>query len=341
MPVARPSLVTGPLGFVGRWLLPELLREGPVVGVGLAPSERPAPRLGPFTLAGPDPHCEGGLVYRGEPGAWTFMPIALADEEGLRRALDGCRPAAVYHLAAQSSAARSFTDPVGTIRTNVDGLQNLLEAVRALPREEAPTVLAVGSCEEYGAQPPDRPLPEDTVLRPVSPYGVSKAAATLLALQYHRSYGLPVLATRSFSHSGPGQDPRFAFPSFASQIAAIERGKAEPVLKVGDLSPVRDFLDVRDVVRAYRLLVAEGRPGEVYNVCSGRALTIGEGLEILLREARREIRVEPDPARYRPVDIPYMVGDATRLRRQTGWRPERDFAASLGELLAWAREEQA
>jgi GDP-4-dehydro-6-deoxy-D-mannose reductase len=156
-------------------------------------------------------------------------------------------------------------------------------------------------------------------------------------LQYHRSYGIPTVATRSFSHTGPDQSPVFVFPSFARQIVAIERGENEPVLKVGNLSPVRDYLDVRDVIRAYRLLATAGQPGQVYNVSSGQPLTVQQGLEILLKGSRCQVEVQPDPDRQRPADIPYLVGDSGKLRRQTGWQPDRDIRATLHELLERAR----
>lgn len=335
----RPSLVTGVLGFVGRHLVPELLPHGPVLGIDRPRPGGPPPALGGFRLAGPAPGFPDGLRYEGPAGAWTFLPVDLLATEALREAVARCRPSRIVHLAAQSSAGCSFADPVGTMQVNVGGLQSLLEAVRALPPAERPRLLAIGSAEEYG--PPREPLPlgERSPLRPVSPYGVSKAAATLLALQYHRAYGMHVLATRSFAHSGPGQDTRFAFPAFAEQIARLEAGGGEALLRVGDLSPVRDYLDVRDTTRAYRLLLESGAPGRVYNVCSGRPLTIREGLLILLRNARREFRLEVDPDRCRPADIPYLVGDGTQLRQRTGWRPERDFGETLGELLACARKD--
>jgi GDP-4-dehydro-6-deoxy-D-mannose reductase len=147
-----------------------------------------------------------------------------------------------------------------------------------------------------------------------------------------------VVIARSFSHTGPGQDARFVYPSFAGQIAAAERAGGEACLHVGDLSPVRDFLDVRDVVRAYRVLMARGESGAIYNVCSGRPLTIRGGLEILLQAARRPIAVHPDPQRMRPADIPYLVGDGGRLRAATGWRPEIRIEDTLRELLEQARE---
>jgi GDP-4-dehydro-6-deoxy-D-mannose reductase len=335
----RDILVTGARGFVAAWLIDDLLAAGArVVGVDRPVEDRAPARVGHSTAAGPDRTLPGGTRYQAAAGSWTLLPCALEEAGAIAEAVARVAPAAIFHLAAQSSAARSFVAPAETFACNVNGTLHLLEALRALPAAERPRLLAVGSAEEYGRQDGEAAIAEDAPLRPVSPYGVSKAAQSLLCVQYHVAHGLPVVVARSFSHTGPGQDQRFAFPSFARQIAAIERDEAEPRLLVGDLSPVRDFLDVRDVVRAYRALSERGEPGRVYNVCSGRPLTIRDGLDILLRGARRPITVQPDPARLRPADIPYLVGDGARLTAATGWRPERDFAGTLAELLEQAQQ---
>jgi GDP-4-dehydro-6-deoxy-D-mannose reductase len=245
----------------------------------------------------------------------------------------------VVHLAGQSSAGASFDDPTGTVDANLLGALELLEALRALGSRgrPVPRALLIGSAEEYGAAARAEGCREDDPVLPISPYGTSKAAATQLTVQYHRRFGLPVIPARPFSHTGPGHDERFVFPSFAGQIAAIEAGRAEPVLRVGNLAPARDFLDVRDVVAAYRALLDRGEPGVIYNVCSGSTLTIRDGLEILLGSSTATVRVEPDPARQRPVDIPVLVGDPSRLREATGWTPRVDFRDTLGALLEAAR----
>ena len=302
-------------------------------GVDVAGLDRPLPR----DIAANDP-------------SWLSMGVDLGGGDvaaGAAALADRLRADdydAIVHLAGQSSAAASFHDPAGTLRANVLGTLEILEAVRALADggRAAPRLLAIGSGEEYGAAAPgDRGCREDDPLAPVSPYGASKAAAAQLCLQYHRSHGLPVLVTRSFNHTGPGHDQRFVFPGFAARIAAIETGHAEPVLGTGDLAIVRDFLDVRDVVAAYRLLVERGEPGRVYNVCSGSSLTIGEGLQILLGLSRTAIAVRPDPARRRPADIPRLVGDPRLLREATGWRPRYAFRDTLRDLLEDARRHRA
>jgi GDP-4-dehydro-6-deoxy-D-mannose reductase len=336
------NLVTGALGFVGRYLMHSLLLAGhPVVGLDLHPADRSLPHtLGPFKLTGPSPDWPGAMEFTADCGRFYYIPCPLQDTEQVSKLVDRLRPVMIYHLAAQSSAAVSFRDPGATFAANVQGTLNLLEAVRALPEVDRPALLSVGSCEEYGPQPEsDYPLRENAALNPLSPYGVSKVAQTLLCRQYVQSYDLPVVMTRSFSHTGPGHDTRFAFPNFARQIAAAEAGAGPGKILTGDLSVVRDFLDVRDVVAAYRLLLKEGRPGEIYHVSSGIPLTIGKGLEILVDGADCPITVRRDPALCRPSDTPIMVGDNTKLRRDTGWEPERDINDTLGDLLNAARKE--
>jgi GDP-4-dehydro-6-deoxy-D-mannose reductase len=338
------TLVTGALGFVAHWLIADLLQGGArVFGVGHLPaSGEPPARWGPFRCEGPAAEAPAAFRFVGPGGSWLYEPCGLEVDGAIADVLARHRPATVYHLAAQSSAGLSFHEPVVTLEFNARGTLRLLEAIRGLPAAQRPLLLAAGSCEEYGAEGRRRaPLHERSALAPVSPYGVSKVAQSLLCLQYHRSYGLPVIVTRAFSHTGPGHDVRFAFPSFARQIADAEQGRREPTLTVGNLSPVRDYLDVRDVSRAYQLLAERGEPGQIYNVCSGRALTIGQGLEILLRGARCEITIAPDPERQRPSDIPYMVGDGTKLRQRTAWRPKHDIRDTLQDLLAWARKESS
>jgi len=341
---ARPcNLVTGALGFVGTHLVTALVRAGlPVVGAGKHPGGVLPARAGRFALAEPDPALPGAVTYAGPDGRFWYVPLALEDPAPVADLVGRLDLAAVYHLAAQSSAAVSFREPRETFAANVTGTLNLFEALRALPEAARPVVVSVGTCEEYGVQADtSRPLTEDAPLNPVSPYAVSKAAQTLLGLQYARSWDLPIIPVRAFSHTGPGHDTRFAFPSFARQIAAAEAGAGPAEIRTGDLSAVRDFLDVRDVVAAYRLLAQGGQPGRVVNVCSGRGLTIARGLEILVRGARCPVTVARDPARGRPSDTPWLVGDNTRLVQDTGWMPEHDIEDTLMGLLAEARREFA
>jgi GDP-4-dehydro-6-deoxy-D-mannose reductase len=273
------------------------------------------------------------------------LDLDLKNSGAVQHALQRTRPDAVFHLASQSSGGLSFQRPVETIHNNLDVMLGLLEALRALADDGAvpPRLLAVGSCEEYGAPVADSDLPlaETQPLRPANPYAVSKAAQTLLGQQYRRAHGIPVLCVRSFTHTGPGQSDRFVFSSFARQIAEIERGHREGTLHVGNLDVSRDVSDVRDVVRAYADLMEleEGAwSSEAVNVCSGRELHIRDGLEILLRKSRVAVHIEQDPARLRPADVPRFVGDPTRLRSLIGWIPTTPLEQTLEDLLNWWRE---
>lgn len=336
------NLVTGALGFVGRHLIQSLVRAGhPVVGLDIHEAQGDVPgNLGPFTLTGTASDWPGAMEFSADCGRFFYLPCPLEHADRISQLVDRLRPVMIFHLAAQSSAAVSFRDPGATFAANVTGTLNLLEAVRALPEVDRPALLSVGSCEEYGPQPEDDyPLQEDTGLNPVSPYGVSKVAQTLLCRQYGRSFDLPVVMTRSFSHTGPGHDTRFAFPSFARQIAAAEAGAGPAEIVTGDLAVVRDFLDVRDVVTAYRILLKEGRPGEIYHVSSGKPLTISQGLKILVEIADCPITVRRNPDLFRPSDTPIMVGDNSKLRADTGWEPEWEIRDTLVDLLHEARKE--
>lgn len=341
-PTQPCNLVTGGLGFVGRHLVRSLALAGlPIVVVDrLGGPTGPPQVVGEFTLQDSDPDYPEFHSYLGPSGGFFYLPCPLEEPEPIARIVANLHPVMVYHLAAQSSAAQSFKDPAGTMAANVQGTVNLLEAVRALPESSWPVVLSVGSCEEYGPLPEEfYPLTEDAPTNPLSPYAVSKVCQTLLCRQYVRAWNLPVITVRSFSHTGPGQDTRFAFPAFASQIAAAEAGQGPRQIATGDLSSVRDFLHVKDVVAAYRLLMKEGRPGEIYNVCSGQALTIRKGLEIMIAAASCPIEITTDPARLRPADTPVMVGDNSKLKNETGWDPEWDVNQTLRDLLDEARRE--
>jgi GDP-4-dehydro-6-deoxy-D-mannose reductase len=262
--------------------------------------------------------------------------IDLCDPDSVDALFDWARPDYVFHLAAQSSVSLSFEDPWGTLENNVRAELNVLEATRYARRESV--VLVVGSSEEYGVPGPgELPQTEESPLRPGTPYAVSKLAQDFLGLQYFLAHGMPVVRVRPFNHTGPGQSPRFVVPAFAQQIAAIEFGLQEPVIKVGNLDAIRDFSDVRDIVRGYYLAVTQAVPGEVYNLASGQPRTVRGVLETLLGLSQAEIRVEPDPARLRPLDIPAVYGSAEKFRRQTGWEPEISFEQTLRDTLGYWR----
>ena len=236
------------------------------------------------------------------------------------------KPGPVTEQTADSYAA--------IFETNVLGTEKLLEAVRAAT--PSARVLYVGSADAYGAvTPADLPLRETMPLRPANPYAASKAAAEAIALQYARAGMLDIVATRSFNHTGPGQRPPFAVPVFAKQIAEIARGIAAPLLRVGNLNPRRDFSDVRDVVRAYRLIAERGVCGTAYNVCSGKSVAMHEIVEQLVSAAGVNISLEVDPARLRPSDTPEIVGDNSLLREHTRWEPAIALSQTLRDVFDW------
>jgi len=259
--------------------------------------------------------------------------VDLCDPDAVRKVLNEVRPDRIYHLAGQAYVPVSFERPWDTFETNIRAPLNLLQSIRGLNLTET-RILVVGSAEVYGIVRPDQmPLTEETPFAPTSPYSVSKIAQDMLALQYYLSYQVHTVRVRSFNHIGPGQSDRFAIAAFASQIARIELGQAEPVVYVGDLSAERDFTDVRDVVRAYYLTLEHGTPGAVYNVCSGRAYPIRMVLDRLINLSIRPVAVEIDPKRLRPVDIPRLLGDCSLLNRETGWQPSIALDQTLSDIL--------
>lgn len=262
----------------------------------------------------------------------------LRDLASVRGLLETAEPTHVVHLAAQSFVGASWQTPAETLSTNIISQVNLLEGIRRFTI--APRVLVVGSSEEYGFVCPDElPIRETNPLRPLSPYAVSKVAQDMMGYQYFMSYGLPIIRTRAFNHEGPRRGEVFVTSNFAKQVAEIEAGMREPTMSVGDLTPRRDFSDVRDVVRGYWLLLERGEPGEVYNLCSGRSWAIQQVLEFLLEQSRvKRIAVETDPARLRPSDVMILEGDSSKIRKATGWEVEIPFERTLKDLLAYWRQ---
>jgi GDP-4-dehydro-6-deoxy-D-mannose reductase len=311
-------LVTGAGGFVGQYLVRELVGAGyDILATDIV--EAPA--------------APGIEAY---PERVVFELLDLGDMDGIRAVISEYAPGAVFHLAAQSSAARSFEEPRETLETNIFGTFNLLEAVRETMGEDKVRFLSVGSCEEYGNRGPEEmPLTERSPVEPVSPYAVSKAAQSMLALQYHSAHGIECMVTRSFSHTGPGQTVRFVLPAFAKQCAEIKAGLGEPLIRVGNLDVTRDFLDVRDVVRAYRLIVEKGHAGEIYNVCRGEGLSLGDALGTLEGLTARTIEREIDPGLLRPVDVTMLIGDSGKLREETGWTPSISNGRMLEDLFRY------
>jgi GDP-4-dehydro-6-deoxy-D-mannose reductase len=311
--------ITGVAGFAGRHLLRALAQAPGREAHG-------ADRLEPAAAAA-DPELGAALA--------GYRALDVTDARTVADWVRDTRPDAVLHLAAQASGADALRDPVTALRVNGLGSLHVLEAVRA--HAPAARVLLVGSADVYGSGAPGGRFTEDAPLRPCNPYAVSKAVEDLLGELYARTYGLHVVRTRTFSHTGPGQLPRFALASWAEQLARIDAGLAEPEVHVGNLDGVRDYGDVRDVVRAYLALVERGEAGAVYNVCSGAGFPLRELLQRLMDGSGVRARVVRDDARVRARDAEHLVGDPARLVERTGWRPGHDIDRTLRDLYADAR----
>jgi GDP-4-dehydro-6-deoxy-D-mannose reductase len=291
------AAITGARGFVGRHLTAHLVAEGDDVAA--------------LDLAG-------------------HAPVDITDFDALSVRLVAARPEVLYHLAARTHVGESWDEQDAVRRVNVDGTVNVLAACAAAGVRR---VIIVGSAEEYGRVDTSVPIREETPLRPLSPYARSKVDAEQHALAAARDGLLDVVCVRAFNHIGPGQSPRFLVSALAARIVAAERSEDNEIA-VGNLDPVRDYSDVRDVVRAYRLLALQGEPGAVYNVCSGRGLSVAEIARRLLALATRPLRLVVDPTLVRATDVAVLVGDATRLRDTTGWSPAITIEQTLGDVLA-------
>jgi GDP-4-dehydro-6-deoxy-D-mannose reductase len=246
------------------------------------------------------------------------------------------KPDYIFHLAAQSFVQSSWASPANTIEINVVGSVHLFEAIRRAGIE--PVIQIAGSSEEYGLVYPDEvPVKEENPLRPLSPYAVSKVAMDYLGYQYYQSYKMKIVRTRAFNHTGPRRGEVFAESNFAKQIALIEKGKQEPVIFVGNLEAERDYTDVRDTIRAYLLSVQKCDYGDVYNIATGKAVKIKKVLEILLSMSKIKVEIKEDKSRLRPSDVPILIGDATKFRKATGWKPEIPFEKTMEDLLNYWR----
>ncbi|MDO5112677.1 MAG: GDP-mannose 4,6-dehydratase [Clostridia bacterium] len=305
------ALIIGGAGFVGEHLAAHLCACGDTVYVTKLPQET-------FRL----------------PDVQT-CDLDILDAAALRELLRSLAPAHIYHLAAQSSVGLSWEKPALTIDINVKGACNVLQALAE--NKSTARLLLIGSGEEYGyIRPGESPIGEDGPLRPGNVYAVTKAAQNMLGAVYAKAYGLDVMCTRAFNHIGPGQRPGFVLPDFCKRVAQIEAGLCEPVLHVGNLEAERDFTDVRDVVRAYRLLMEKGAAGETYNVGSGSAIAVQTLLDQVLALAKAQIRVMQDPARMRPADVPRIEADTRKIFAATGWRPEIPLETTVAQCLdAW------
>lgn len=315
-------LITGITGFVGSHLADYLLRN--YKNVRLYGIKRWRSRMENIR------HIEHKI---------TLHECDMKDAHSVYQLINEIKPDKIFHLAAQSFVQASFSAPAETLGANIISECNVFEAVRKSKCK--PTILIAGSSEEYGkVLPNELPVKEENPLRPLSPYAVSKVAQDLLGYQYVQSYGLKIIRTRAFNHSGRRRGEVFVESNFAKQIAEIEKGKRKPVIYVGNLEAIRDFTDVRDMVRAYWLATEKCKPGEVYNICSGKGYKIQEILDKLLSlSSKKKIKVKQDPKRLRPSDVPVLVGDSTKFRKITGWKPKISFLnETLPDLLNYWRE---
>ena len=308
----RVILVTGAAGFAGSHVIDLLARDGAAVVAWHRPGATP-----PREIAG-----------------ITWVAVDLLDRERVTQAIRRRPPSAVYHFAGEAHVGRAWNHTTSTFAINVRGTHFLLEALR----ESALAVPLFVPSSAMTYQPANEPLTEEHPQRPASPYGVSKLAQELLAIRGVQD-GAGARIARAFNHVGPRQSPTFATSGFAKQIAEIEAGRREPEIVVGNLQAKREVTDVRDTVRAYRAILERGRPGRPYNVCSGRAMAIGDIVARLVAKARVPVRVRVDPARFRPSDLPIVEGDPTRIREELGWTPEIPLEQTLDDLLEYWREQ--
>ena len=301
------ALVVGAAGFVGKHLVDHLLEIGWDVSATQLGTESMSTRIPMYELDILEPHAISSV-------------------------LSATTPDFVFHLAAQSSVPVSWEQPGLTVDVNIKGGVNLLESIRVM--QKPPRVLLIGSGEEYGSVAPnDIPIKESIPLRPSNIYAATKVAQGLIGQIYSKAYDLEVIIIRAFNHVGPGQSDAFVLPNFSKQVALIEAGIVEPVLRVGNLDAKRDFTDVRDIVRAYRLLAEKGISGEIYNVGSGKAISINELSDMILSLAKLHISKQLDFHRLRPADIPVYEADVSKLVMHTNWKPEIPMIKTLSDIL--------
>ena len=311
-------LITGAAGFAGQYAVTHFaLERGWTVHAAKLPSE----------------HMPAALQ-----ALCTEHDLDLTDAAAVQALLHDTAPDCILHLAAQSSVAVSWKQPALTAQVNVTGTVNLLEAARTL--NPMPRVLCIGSAEEYGVLKPEQcPVSEETPLHPVNIYAATKAAAEQLCGIYSRSCGLPVICVRAFNHAGAGQRTQFVLADFCMQAAEIAQGLREPVIRTGNCTVQRDFTDVRDIVRAYGLLLEHGKAGEVYNVGSGRAQPLSALLEQIKALSGTDFRIETDPQKFRPAETPLLCADIRKITADTGWVPEIPLHETLSAMLHAAQEE--
>jgi GDP-4-dehydro-6-deoxy-D-mannose reductase len=266
----------------------------------------------------------------------NVMSCDLVDAFSTDNVIKEVQPDLVFHIAAQAFVPSSWKSPAETMNSNVMGSLNLFEAIRR--NDIDPRIQIACSSEEYGLVLPNEvPIKETNPLRPLSPYGVSKVAMDLLGYQYFKSYGMKIVRTRAFNHSGPRRGQEYVDSNWARQVALIEKGKQKPELFVGSLTARRDFTHVRDIVRAYWIAATKATPGEVYNICTGKDYSMQEVLDMLLKLTNKKIKVTQDPERMRPSDVEILLGDCSKFKKETGWKPEISYEQTLKETLDYWR----
>lgn len=309
----KNGLVIGAAGFVGKYLIDEMVTNGIKAYATKLPHE---------TLVG-----LSAKVYN----------LDIMDKNAVTALLFEVRPDYIFHLAAQSSVGLAWKKPGLTVDVNIKGSLNVMDAVRELYYK--PRVLLIGSGEEYGyIQPGETPITETNPIRPGNIYAATKVCQNMIGNIYSQAYDMELMMVRAFNHIGPGQAPMFVVSDFCKQVAEIEKGLREPVMKVGNLAAKRDFTDVRDVVKAYVKLVQKGIPGETYNVGSGNAREIRTILDLIISMSDAAIQVETDPNKLRPVDVPIIEADITKIRKLTGWEPEIPIEQTISEMLNYWRK---
>ncbi|MCQ2407422.1 MAG: GDP-mannose 4,6-dehydratase [Oscillospiraceae bacterium] len=306
-------LITGAAGFVGGYAIERLAGNNAEIHAAILPQE--------------------SFSHRG----CTVHTLDLCDAAETEALLKAVRPDAILHLAAQSSVGFSWKMPQKTVDVNISGTLHLLEAAQKL--SNPPRILLVGSGEVYGTLRPEQiPVSEDTLPQPNNFYAATKLAAESLAQVCFRACGLPVICVRAFNHFGPRQRPDFVIADFCKQAAEIEAGLQEPVIRTGNLAVQRDFTDVRDIVHAYEMLLANGTPGEIYNVGSGRATALSDILDEIAAQTGCAFRTENDPQKLRPADTPVIAADIRKLQRDTGWTPQIPLQQTIADTLTYWRQ---
>lgn len=313
----KKALIIGAAGFVGNYLI-DHIQKNCIWSIAVTKLE------------------QENILFKGI----EVCDLDIMEKDKVVDLLKRVRPDYVFHLAAQSSVALSWKNPDLTMDINIKGTLHVLDAVRSL--DYTPRVLLIGSGEEYGhVRPEDVPIVEDNVLRPGNLYAATKVCQNMIGKIYTDAYGMEIMSVRAFNHIGPNQAPAFVVSDFCKQVAEIENAMRKPVLSVGNLSAKRDFTDVRDVVRAYVMLIEQGKAGETYNVGSGIAYKISELLELILSLSKADIRVEIDEEKLRPVDVPVIIADISKIYNCCGWKPEIPLASTLKETLdSWRKSIQ-